>query len=83
MASIRADYFGRSSFGKILGVSNGLIIAGTITGPLLAGYLYDRTGDYQLGFDTLAVMAGLGSIFFVLSKAPKPPSREGAGGVTP
>ncbi|MFN0094389.1 MAG: MFS transporter [Dehalococcoidia bacterium] len=75
MASMRADYFGRSSFGKILGVSNGLIIAGTITGPLLAGYMYDQTGNYRAGFDTLAVMAGLGSIFFVLSTRPKPPLR--------
>ena len=75
MASMRADYFGRSHFGKILGLSNGLIIAGTMTGPILAGVLYDRTGDYRVGFDTLSVMAGLGSIFFILSTRPKPPRR--------
>jgi MFS family permease len=75
MAAIRADYFGRSSFGKILGVSNLLIIVGTIAGPLIAGYMYDRTGNYQLGFDILAAIAALGSIAFVLAKRPPPPAR--------
>ena len=70
MAAIRADYFGRSSFGKILGVSNLVIIIGTILGPIIAGVLYDQTGTYGVGFDTLAVIAGLGSVFFILAKKP-------------
>jgi len=78
MAAIRAEYFGRASFGKIMGVSNALIIIGTITGPMIAGYMYDTTGSYQLGFDVLAVMSGAGSIFFVLAKPPKPPVRPAA-----
>lgn len=75
MAAIRADYFGRSNFGKILGVSNLVIIIGTISGPLIAGYLYDATGNYRLGFDILAVLSGLGFIFFILAKKPAPPRR--------
>jgi sugar phosphate permease len=75
MAAIRAEYFGRASFGKIMGVSNALIIIGTIAGPMIAGYLYDTTGSYQLGFDILAGLSGGGSIFFVLAKRPKPPVR--------
>jgi sugar phosphate permease len=75
MAAIRADYFGRAAFGKILGVSNLLIIVGTIAGPLIAGYMYDRTGNYVLGFDILAAMAAAGSIFFVLARRPDPPAR--------
>jgi sugar phosphate permease len=70
MAAIRADYFGRSAFATILGVSNLVIIIGTISGPVIAGYMYDQTGNYRVGFDILAVMAAAGSIFFVL--APKP-----------
>ncbi len=80
MAALRADYFGRSSFGKILGVSNLVIIIGTISGPLIAGYLYDRTGNYQVGFDILALIAAAGSIFFVLAKRPNPPPRIRARG---
>ncbi|MDA0302196.1 MAG: MFS transporter, partial [Chloroflexi bacterium] len=75
MAAIRAEYFGRASFGKIMGVSNALIIIGTIAGPMIAGYLYDTTGSYQLGFDIIAALSGGGSIFFVLAKRPKPPVR--------
>jgi sugar phosphate permease len=75
MAALRADYFGRSAFGKILGVSNVVILVGTISGPLIAGYLYDRTGDYRVGFDILACIAAAGSIFFVLAKRPALPKR--------
>jgi MFS family permease len=75
MAAIRADYFGRTAFGKIMGVSNMIIIIGTISGPLIAGYMYDRTGNYRLGFDILAGIALAGSVFFVLARKPTPPSR--------
>lgn len=75
MAAIRADYFGRSAFGKIMGVSNMIIIIGTISGPLIAGYMYDRTGDYRLGFDILAGIALAGSVFFILARKPAHPRR--------
>ena len=75
MAAIRADYFGRASFGKILGISNLVIIVGTISGPVIAGLLYDQTGDYRLGFDILAGIAAAGSIFFILARPPAAPAR--------
>ena len=78
MAAIRADYFGRSAFGKIMGVSNGIIIIGTISGPMIAGYMYDTTQSYQLGFDILSAMSAAGSIFFILAKRPSPPVRATA-----
>ena len=73
MTAIRADYFGRSAFGKIMGASNLVIILGTITGPLIAGLLYDRTGSYKVGFDILALIALSGSVFFLLARKPGPP----------
>lgn len=79
MSALRADYFGRSAFGKILGVSNVIIILGTISGPIIAGVVYDRTGSYQLGFDILAGIALVGSVFFVLARKPAPPRRTLAG----
>ncbi|MCC7363586.1 MAG: MFS transporter [Dehalococcoidia bacterium] len=74
MAAIRADYFGPSSFGKILGVSNIVIIVGTISGPIIAGQVYDQTGNYRIGFDILAAIAALGSIFFILARRPARPA---------
>lgn len=80
MAAIRADYFGRTSFGKILGVSNMIIIVGSISGPFLAGFMYDQTGNYRVGFDMLAAIAATGSIFFILARRPAPPTRLTAAG---
>ena len=73
MAAIRADYFGRKNFGTILGVSNVLIIIGTISGPIIAGYVYDVTGSYRIGFVITAVLAAGGSLFFVMAPRPMHP----------
>jgi MFS family permease len=77
MAAIRADYFGRKAFPTIMGVSNGIIIIGTISGPIIAGYVYDQTGEYRIGFNILAALAAAGSIFFILAKKPPPPAATG------
>jgi MFS family permease len=73
MQAIRADYFGRSSFGAIMGLSATIIMVGQIGGPLLAGIMADATGDYVAGFTVLAVLAGLGSGFFIFAKRPALP----------
>ena len=70
MQAIRADYFGRRSIGMILGLSSMIIVIGQIGGPMLAGVLADLTGDYRAGFTLLAVLAALGSLFFMLAKKP-------------
>ena len=75
LTAIRADYFGRRSFGMIMGFSSLVIMLGMITGPTLAGVMYDRTGSYQAGFLALALGAALGSMLFVLARPP----RAGAG----
>lgn len=77
MAALRADYFGRASFGAIMGISNMVVILGAIAGPLIAGFIYDATGSYQVGFDLLAGFAAIGSIFFALARRPRPPARMG------
>ena len=48
---------------------------GMMGGPLMAGILADRTGSYQVGFTTLAILAALGSVFFALAVRPAPPHR--------
>ena len=71
MQAIRADYFGRSSIGMIIGLSSLIIVFGQIGGPLLAGAFADWTGNYRAGFTILAVLAGLGSLFFLMAKPPR------------
>ena len=76
MHAIRADYFGRSAIGMILGLSFMIIVIGQIGGPMIAGVLADVTGNYRTGFTVLALLAGVGSMFFVLAKRPAPPLRS-------
>lgn len=75
MQAMRADYFGRSSFGKIMGFSSAVTMIGITAGQLIPGILYDRTGSYTLGFTIIAAIAAMGSIFFVLSTRPPAPVR--------
>ena len=70
MQAIRADYFGRRSIGMILGLSALIIVIGQIGGPILAGIFADITGNYRMGFTVLAILAILGSLFFLLAKRP-------------
>ncbi|RLT34924.1 MAG: MFS transporter [Chloroflexi bacterium] len=73
MQAIRADYFGTTHFGKIMGFSTMIVTVGNTVGPIVAGMLADRTGDYRAGFTVLAIGALLGSGFFMAAKRPRPP----------
>jgi MFS family permease len=76
MQAIRADYFGRSSFGTIMGISTTIIMVGQIAGPLVAGIMADATGDYTAGFTILAVLSGFGSAFFIFARRPSLPASQ-------
>jgi len=75
MQAIRADYFGRAAIGMILGLSYMIIILGQVGGPMIAGVFADAHGDYRVGFTVLAVLAALGSLFFLFAKKPARPAR--------
>ncbi|GAA5236458.1 MFS transporter [Verticiella sediminum] len=70
MQAVRADYFGRLAIGKILGLSLIVVSIGQIAGPLVAGVLADRMGDYRPGFTVLASLALLGSLMFLAARPP-------------
>ena len=69
--AIRADYFGRQSFGTIMGFSSLVIMSGMIIGPTFAGVMYDRTGSYETSFLVLAFFASLGAVLFLFAKPPQ------------
>lgn len=73
MVAIRADYFGPSSFGTIMGFSSLIIMFGMSVGPVLTGYLADVYGNYQVAFTVLAAAAALGSLCFVAATPPPAP----------
>jgi sugar phosphate permease len=74
MQAMRADYFGRSAIGMILGLSFMIIVIGQVGGPIIPGIFADMTGDYRAGFTIIAILAGLGSGFFLLARKPKRPT---------
>ena len=77
MQAIRADYFGRESFAKVMGFSATIIMVGTVGGPLIAGIMADHFGNYTAGFTVLSGFAVVGSVFFLLAKRPVPPAHAG------
>ena len=62
--SILREYFGRNSFGKMIGIIMGSASLGSIVGPTLAGLFYDTWGSYQ---HIWYVFAGLLIIALVLT----------------
>ena len=75
LQAMRADYFGTRSFGTIQGFAAMIATVGASSGPLLAGFMADRTGSYELGFTILAVMGAVGSLVFLFAGEPRPPRR--------
>ena len=73
MQAMRADYFGRSAIGMILGLSFMIIVVGQVGGPIIPGIFADITGDYRVGFTIIALLAGMGSLFFIVARKPKRP----------
>ncbi len=78
MTAIRADYFGRASFATIMGFSSMVVQIGTVSGPLLGGFIGDLyDGDFRPAFGIIAVFTALGAVFFALAKPPvHPDDRE-------
>ncbi len=70
------DYFGRGSIGKIYGtVQPGIVLAGAV-GPWLGGFIYDRTGSYELFYRILMGLMLFGTVIYAVAK---PPKRRAAG----
>lgn len=80
MGAIRADYFGVRAIGTIMGLSSLIVTVGNVFGPVFAGWMWDRQGDYQMGFVILAAMTGVGTVFFLASKRPARPEGRWARG---
>ena len=70
MVALRADYFGATSFGVIMGFSSLIAMFGMATGALFAGVMADLFGNYVLAFIVLASGSGFGAILFAMCKRP-------------
>lgn len=73
MQAMRADYFGASSFGRIMGWSSMIMMLGTMSGPLIVGFLRDSTGSFTPGFATVTILASVAVVFFAFAGKPTHP----------
>jgi cyanate permease len=75
---IRARYFGTRNFGTIVGWSQALTMPVGVIGPVLAGWIYDSTGSYQIAFVLFAVTLGMAVVVMSFARPPKPQGRRPA-----
>ena len=68
---IWANYYGRTFLGKIRGVIMPANVASMAGGPLLAAWLYDLTGNYQIPYALYLIAFIIGIFFIYLARPPK------------
>jgi len=64
--SIVAIMFGVKSHGLIFGAIDNSFMIGAAVGPILAGYLFDATGNYLLAFQVSIAIAVIGLILSII-----------------
>jgi MFS family permease len=68
ISPLLADFFGTRSHGAIFGVLISVSAIGSAVGPVMAGYMFDTTGSYQLVFLFLTGMSIAGLVATSLLK---------------
>ncbi|MBI2866308.1 MAG: MFS transporter [Chloroflexi bacterium] len=69
--ALRGEYYGRKAFGTITGAMGVVITLGAGVGPVLAGYLRDLTGSYQLPLQILAGACLLSAALVMAIRRPR------------
>ena len=69
--AIRGEYFGRGSFGKILGLSTVPMNVLLLLSSPFAGYIRDTTGTYTTAFLVLAGLNFFGGVLFLFARRPR------------
>lgn len=63
------SFFGTRSLGEIIGTIHAASLTGGIIGPVLGGYIFDRSGSYRIAF-LIAALAFLASAILTLFAHP-------------
>ncbi len=71
ITALRADYFGASSFGQIMGWSSTVMMLFMVAGSLIVGTLRDVSGDFMLGFLVVGLGAGSGLLWVAMASRPR------------
>ncbi len=70
--TVLREYFSRSSFGTVMGLTSGVMMVGHVTGAPLAGWVYDTWGTYQWAWLIFGAVTLLGAVLvFTIPPASK------------
>jgi sugar phosphate permease len=68
--AVLREYFGRGSFGAILGFTSGIMMLGNIAGAPLAGWIYDTWGSYQGAWLAFGALTLVGMVLILTTPPP-------------
>jgi len=68
--ALQADYFGIRNYGTIMGVMTLISMTGGLASPIIAGWIFDTTGSYQLAWQLFALITVPALPLMLLAKAP-------------
>ena len=71
---IQARYFGRRSFGTVMGILTTVSTAFSIAAPIIAGWMYDMQQSYHMALIVLAIVCFAGAPITMLMRRPRLPS---------
>ncbi|MFW6053008.1 MAG: MFS transporter [Desulfosalsimonas sp.] len=69
-AAILRDYYGKTSFGKLIGVLLGASAVGGIVGPTVAGWVFDSTGSYVLIWRVFCLTLAVSAFLLITIRPP-------------
>jgi len=75
-----ANYYGRSSFASIRGITLPFQLGGQLIGPIISGFMYDATLSYRAAFFMFSAAAALASFMVMTATPPKAPVDATEGG---
>ena len=65
-----SEYFGRRSFGSLVGIMTVSFGAGSLAAPVAAGWVFDRTGDYGPALIAAAAMQLASGVCYLMARRP-------------
>ena len=66
------SFFGTRSLGEIIGAIHAVSLAGGIIGPVLGGYIFDRSGSYRIAFLIAALAFLTAAALTLFARPPRP-----------
>jgi MFS family permease len=70
------SFFGTRFLGEIIGAIHAVSLAGGIIGPVLGGYIFDRSGSYRIAFLIAALAFLTSAVLTLFARPPQTPKKS-------